>query len=94
MVCLCGNYLVTVCVPCLVLKNTFQKLNQFVLKYKVQKAPIQLGPTQRAVFSHLSSDRQQLLTPISSSSHTKGWGDTPAKLGLIQSGTIPVHAMK
>ena len=90
---LCTNYLVSVCVHCLVLENTFQKLYQFVLKYKVREAPIYLGPTERTVVSHLFSDREQLLTPISSSSHTKGRGDTPAKLGLIQSGVVPVHTM-
>jgi len=80
---LCTNYLVSVCVHYLVLKNTFHKLYQFVLKYEVREAPIQLGPTERAVVSHLSSDREQQLTPISSSSHTKGQGNTPAKLGII-----------
>ena len=79
---LCTNYLVSVCVHCLVLKKkAFQKLYQFVLKHKVWESPIQLGPTEKAVVSHLSSDREQLLTPISSSSHTKGQGNTPAKLG-------------
>jgi len=34
------NYLISVCVHYLVLKNTFHKLYQFVLKYKVREASI------------------------------------------------------
>jgi hypothetical protein len=72
----CTNYMVYVCVQCLVLKNTFQKLYQFAPKYKVQEAPIQLGPTERAIFRHLYSDWEQLLTMISFSSHKKEQSDT------------------
>jgi len=85
---LCTSYLVSVCVHCLVLKNTFQNLYQFVLKYKIQEAPTQLGPTERAVVSHLSNDREQHLTPISSSSQTKGRGET-SKVGSQSKSNCP-----
>ena len=89
---LCTNYLVSVCVHWLVVKNTFQKIYQFVLKHKVREAPVQLGPSELSSITCPVTESScwhwslPLLTQNSEVIYQQSW--------VSQTGVVPAHATK